>query len=933
MRWIGSSFRRLREAHLDALGVALLVLVTAFVFAAAPRLIDSLASQAVRDEVRAAPPVSANLEVTEVMRIAPGTGAGLDRVQLHGDALGAQLPPAVQALIASRAYVVDTPRWLITSPLPEPGTLTMRFQEGAEDRVAFTAGRAPTGATHLLPGEEPSAGAGAATSSGPITVFEIAISEETAATLQVRIGELLSLSLDGTDGLVGAAGAGPQRCAAEIVGIFRPSNPADPAWYAENGLLRASTRVYGPSYAINDGRALMAPDAYRPLMELTAAARVPLRYQWRFFVDPERIDARGLAGLTAALQRTESIFPKASGAVTSTGPARLTSALAGLLDDFRTRWSFALVVMATGAAGPAAMALAALGFIAFLVARRRRSVVSAWRMRGASTIQVLSATLAEGLLAGGPAALVGTGLAIGLVGSGPPEPSLLAGGAVLGAAMILVGMLEIPPALAPRARDGTSGDDLTLGASASGRRFGGRSIAAEMVVVVLAIAAIAMLRQRGGAADAGTLPSANPLLAAAPALGGIAAALLARRLVPFPIRALARLAARRGDLPTVHAMRRAGRQGSLGPVLVVLLASSAITIFSTAMVLSLSRGADLVAWQTVGADFRVSGSFGQLPDGFDAAALPGVTASAAAYRGRASVATYLGSYDLLAVDAPAYAALADSTPADPALPPEMLEAKPTTLPVILSSVAAARTGVSRPGQAFDLYVQSERIPAHLVAIRDTFPTMSAGNGFMVISWSQVTAMGASPTLRPTDFFLSAPPSAREALLATLSPLGPGVQLQSRADEAAALRDQPVNRAVVIVVLAAAAIAAAYAALALLVGLALAGSARSIEVAHLRMLGLARRDATALIALEHGPVIGLALLAGGALGLGLFTVLGSALGLGALLGTSLEIPLSVEPGPLALVVLATVAVAGLAIGIASLLQGRAAAAEAIRRGIE
>ena len=934
MRWIRSSLRRLRDAPLDALGIAVLVLITAFVFAAAPRFVDTLATQAVRDEIRAAPPVSANLAVTEVTRITAGTGAGVDGVLLHGDALAAQLPPAVEALVASHAYVVDTPRWLITTPLPEPGTLTMRFQEGADTRVAFTAGTAPTGATHLVPGEEPSAGSGAGTPNGPITVFEVAISEETAAGLQVRLGDLLTLSLDGSDGLVGAAGAGPQRCAAEIVGIFRPTNAADSAWYAENGLLRVSTRVYGPSYAINDGRALMAPESYGPLMRLTAGSRVPLRYQWRFFVDPERIDARGLAGLTAALQRTESIFPKASGAVTSAGPARLTSALAVLLDDFRTSWAFAQVVMATGAAGPAAMALAALGFIAFLVARRRRSVVSAWRMRGASTIQVLSATLGEGLLAGGPAALVGTGLAIALVGSGPPEPSLLAGGAVLGVAIILVGMLEIPPALAPRSRDGTSGDDLTLGAGAGSPRLGGRSIAAEMVVVVLAITAIALLRQRGsGVVDAGALPSANPLLAAAPALGAIAAALLARRLIPFPIRALARLAARRRDLPAVLAMRRAGRQGSLGPVLVVLLAGSAITIFSGAMVLSLGRGADLVTWQAVGADYRVSGSFGQLPDGFDGSALPGVTASAAAYRGRASVETYLGSYALLAVDAPAYAALADPTPADPALPPEMLEAQPRTLPVILSRVAAALTGVNRPGQAFDLYVQSERIPARLVAIRDTFPTMSAGNGFVVIARNQVAAMGASPTLPATDVFLSAPPSARDSMLATLSPLGTSVRLESRADEAAALRDQPVNRSVVFVVLAAAAIGAVYAALALVVGLALAGSARSIEVTHLRMLGLARRDATALIILEHGPAVGLALLAGAVLGLALFSVLDNALGFGVLLGTSLQIPLWFEPGPLALGVVMSAAVAALAIGIASLLQSRAAAADAIRRGIE
>ncbi len=759
--WLRSSLRRLRDAPAAALGFALLVFVTALIFAAAPRVVDALADRAVRDELRAAEPAAANLQLTELTRLRPGAGAPLDEVRAQGDELFAQYPTLVRDIIASHGPVVDTPRWQVTSPLPEPGTLAFRFQDGAAERIAYAAGRPPTGATRQVPGEGPGP------NPEPVTVFEGAISAETAATLQLHLGDVVRLSLDGSDTLVGAARDGSQLCAVEIVGIFRPLDPSDPLWYAENGLLRATTRVYGPSLAINDGRVLLAEAAYGPLITLTDGAGVVLRYQWRYFLDPERVRSRDLAALEGALQRTESIFSKSPAVARASAAAQLTTALGDLLADFGTRWSFATAVMATGAAGPAAMAIAALDFVALLAARRRRPILAAWRSRGASTAQVLRGTFGEGLLVGGPAAVLATGLAIALVGDAPPGASIVAGCAVLLAGAALVGLLEVPPALSPKS-GGATRDDAPIAAPPSRRR-----VVAEILLVVLAAAATVLLRQRGtGTAGVGAAATANPLLAAAPALDGIAVALFARRLFPLPIRALAWLAARRSDLPAVLAMRRAARQGGGGAATVVLLASVAISVFGAATVLSLNRGADLVAWQTVGADYRLSSLFGTLPDGLDSSPLPGVTARAAAYRGKANVATDLGAYDLLAIDAGAYAALVRGTPADPELPPEMLEPRPATLPVILSTVVAARTGVHAVGQDFVLWIKSLPIPAHVAAIRDAFPSLPIGGTFVVISRDQAASGPAALALKSTDLFLAAPDDARAGLLGTLAAARP-----------------------------------------------------------------------------------------------------------------------------------------------------------------
>jgi ABC-type antimicrobial peptide transport system permease subunit len=127
--------------------------------------------------------------------------------------------------------------------------------------------------------------------------------------------------------------------------------------------------------------------------------------------------------------------------------------------------------------------------------------------------------------------------------------------------------------------------------------------------------------------------------------------------------------------------------------------------------------------------------------------------------------------------------------------------------------------------------------------------------------------------------------------------------------------------------------AAYAALAVVVALGMAGAARARETAHLRTLGMTRRETIGLLIAEHGPTVLVAFLGGTALGLALFVALRSALGLSAVVGSELAIPLEVDPGHLALLLLATVITLACGVGLAAALQRRAAPVAAIRRGIE
>ena len=200
----------------------------------------------------------------------------------------------------------------------------------------------------------------------------------------------------------------------------------------------------------------------------------------------------------------------------------------------------------------------------------------------------------------------------------------------------------------------------------------------------------ASLRERGllAASSATQLPAADPLIAAVPALAGIAAGLVALRLYPFPTRLFAAAAALRRDLVPVLAIRRATRAKGAGQILLILLATSAIGTFAAAILVSLDRSADAVAWH----DVARRGGYRPVRRAFRESStlprLPGVQGAASVNQGAVS----LGSARSRRCCWPSTCSRTSPCwlPPGPGLPPELLGAGGDPLPAIVSSGSRPR---------------------------------------------------------------------------------------------------------------------------------------------------------------------------------------------------------------------------------------------------
>ena len=69
MAWLVASLRRLRDERATTVALVALVFVTAFVFAAAPRLFEGIADDAVQTQVREASSFDRNVQLLQVRRI------------------------------------------------------------------------------------------------------------------------------------------------------------------------------------------------------------------------------------------------------------------------------------------------------------------------------------------------------------------------------------------------------------------------------------------------------------------------------------------------------------------------------------------------------------------------------------------------------------------------------------------------------------------------------------------------------------------------------------------------------------------------------------------------------------------------------------------------------------------------------------------------
>jgi putative ABC transport system permease protein len=340
-----------------------------------------------------------------------------------------------------------------------------------------------------------------------------------------------------------------------------------------------------------------------------------------------------------------------------------------------------------------------------------------------------------------------------------------------------------------------------------------------------------------------------------------------------------------------------------------------------------------VAWEEIGAPYRLSAPQ-SLPTSFDPAGLPGVEAAAGQYEVTTVVATRFLPLQLIAIDAADFNAVVADEPGARLLPPELVGPMTQPVPAVVSpELTTGPEGVGIGG-TFDLVVEGFRTTFVAVEIRDSYPSMDDNQAFVVASRDQIRELrGPGAVSSTTAIYLRAPETSADAFRAALTRVAPVAILQSRAERTDQIRTAPIVRALVAGVTAAAIVAFAYAALAVSAALALAGAARAIEVAHLRTLGLTRREALGLVVVEHGPTVVVSFVVGVALGLGLFALLREALGLRALVGSSVEISVGVEPAQLVVLLIGIVTIVALGIGLGAALQRGAAPSAAVRRGFE
>lgn len=946
MGWLVMSLRRLREGLAATLGLVILVLVTAFVFAAAPRVLDRVATDLFRADVSSVRADARNIALLQERRIPSGGDADpLGEVDATGADLETQVPEGLRSLFTDRVYIADTPHWSVVASPPSDATVRMRVQQGVDGHLAIVEGRLPTAVTGTTePGDLAPVG------TGPLQTFEVAISGMTAEVLGVGVGDRLELTPEPTDV---RAVRRRLRIAAEVVGVFDIADLDAPYWSNDTTVDRPSVRTLSPEVVIQDATALLAPGAYPALLAATddpSTTGLTLRYTWRFPLDPQRLQASAIDALTADLRRLESVFPATPEAAAGGGTIS-RSALLLVVEAFDLRWRAATAVLSVVAIGTATIAVLALGLVTLLTARRRRGALALGSERGASTAQIVGSVAAEGLVLSVPAAVIGLALAVALVPAGQQPVSIALAGGVAALTTLLLVAAGLPRSSAAL-RDPTRGSGIV-------RRAGARRLVLEATIVVVAIAGAVLLRDRGvqGASATGALAAPDPFIAAVPALVGVAVGIVVVRLFPIPMRLAAAVAARRRGLVAVLAMRRVTRGGSSGLLLVVLIATTTIGVFASAALLQLDRAAEAAAWRDVGAAFRLTTTASSatgtkagvpipLPADLDPAALPGVEAVALAHRSSVPSFPRGSQLEMLAIDAAAYTDVVRGTPVETAFPSDLLaaargpasgagasESSMAAIPAIVSSALADGVTGLAIGDEFRLIVADAPWTFRVVEVRDEFPSLAGVDRFAIVALDQLRAEIPGGSFDPNIAYVRAPASAAAALRDALAAPVPHVAVESRAEETARLRSAPTVGAVFLGIGLAALAAALYAALAVSAVLALSGAARATEVAQLRTLGLSGRQSVWLIVAEHGPIVAVAFVVGVVLGVALFAFLRPGLGLGSIIGSDVAVPLQVDPAYLVVVFATVVGIVAIGIGIAAAIQRRAVPALAVRRRME
>ena len=911
--------RRVRAERGVLALVFVVVAVTAFAVAAAPRLFEQVASDGLRYEVAHGTAIQRNIQFSMVDRI----DAGLPAVDARGSQLEAQLPGLVGPLVERERSVIETPRLGLDDPPHFTTLVTLHQQPGYQDLVDLAVGRWPQRAA---PAPDPKPDAP--------PVIEVALSTATAQTTGMQVGRQYTAAVDPNDGMLRLLNLGSDgRVAIDVTGLFTVRDPADPAWFDDHGI--ADAPIGGTADApIAYAKAIYATDAYPDVLALD----LPMRYQWNLFVDPARLDASDLGALTSDLQRLESSFPTIAG--NRAGGTLLRTGLLPLINQYRTKRVTTEAAVTLAAVGPLAVAAGAVALLGILVVRRRRPALRLARGRGASGGQLLLAQAWEGLLITVPAAVAGLLLADAIVGGRPNRLSTIGAVLVALAATLILTLASVP--IVRRARRDLEREDPPA------IRLSPRRLVFEVLIVGISLTAAWLLRERGLSdvqpSETTVRAGFDPFLAASPLLVGLAVALVIIRLYPIPVRVIGWLTALRRDLVPVLGLRSIGRHPAAGYLpLLILTLTMAIGTLSAVLEASLVRSQVDVSWQDVGADYRIqAGTASALDPRLDVASIPGVQATAdglvvtdaalSTAPGRRATILVEGvdpvGYDAVLADSPVARSLTTAFGQWPTDADAGTTKAP--IPAILSNQLPTGAQDVSIGDVVAILMQGKLLNFEVVGRTADFPGVSPGRAFAIVPFRSITAASGDAPPGPSVVFARGDASVAGAIQAATARSADAVVV-SRHAEFATLHDTPLVAAMSGGFLLAVVVAAAYAALAVVTVAALEAQRRSREIAFLRTLGLTDRQVSQLTVIEQGAPVIIALVAGVALGLGLAWLVEPGLDLSAFSGTAVAVGLELDWPRIVVIALGIVAVVAAAVAGSSWMARRLDVGHALRIG--
>jgi len=557
--------------------VAVTVVLATTLLATGPIYSDAVTLGALQRTLEASPVDEANIQIS--VRVKP------ESVSLANDVVGTQVARAFTAVEYDVYENVTAESYTLPAQMDDGVVDIAIFQyfEGVESHASLTAGAWPKPSGSLL---------------------EVAISDRLASNLELTIGDVVPVTnrQDQSEGRV-----------IVIVGIYESPDAADPYWYNDPLAIEAVTQstafdTHGPFIV----------DRETLLQDLTA---VNNQVRWRVITDTSSITIEDLPSLIGNLDLLRERLNDVGGPQLAPNTVNYDDFLIdGSLRSILLEADRSLIVTRSGvlmlSVQLSILAGLALVLTAGLLVESRRIETDLLRSRGATSDQIVRLSLLEGALLTLPAALVAPWLAVGVLSLlnrfGPlasiglklkPSPTvssfILAIFAALGcmvalAAPAYLSSQSFSESYVKRGRQESRsnlqrmGVDLALFAAA-GIGFWQLSVHGETITTAI--------RGRFGI---------DPLLIAAPAVGVVAGAVLALRLIPLLARSSDRVAgATRSTVPALSAWQISRRPTRYARSALLLIMTIAIGVFAATYTVTWIQSQDDQAAFDVGADVRV----------------------------------------------------------------------------------------------------------------------------------------------------------------------------------------------------------------------------------------------------------------------------------------------------------------------------------------